>query len=158
MVSFPPVSPPRPYTTPLSSPIRATCPAHLIFSILSPAQYWVRSTNHLAPRYAVSSIPPLPRPSYVQIFSSTPATNRSKVHFTPQHAMKAQAVYRYSANLSSTSALDYGGWSAPRSGRFTHEKGTPYRYTGGWVSLGQARKISSSLGFESRTVQPVTQE
>ena len=28
------------------------------FSILSPAQYWVRSTNHLAPRYAISSIPP----------------------------------------------------------------------------------------------------
>ena len=33
------------------------------FSILSPAQYWVRSTNHLAPRFAISSIPPLPRPS-----------------------------------------------------------------------------------------------
>ena len=33
------------------------------FSILSPAQHWVRSTSHLAPRYAVSSIPPLPRPS-----------------------------------------------------------------------------------------------
>ena len=33
------------------------------FSILSPAQYWVRSTDHLAPRYAISSIPPLPRPS-----------------------------------------------------------------------------------------------
>ena len=33
------------------------------FSILSPAQYWVRSTNHLAPRYAISTIPPLPRPS-----------------------------------------------------------------------------------------------
>ena len=33
------------------------------FSILSPAQYWVRNTNHLAPRYAISSIPPLPRPS-----------------------------------------------------------------------------------------------
>ena len=32
------------------------------FSILSRAQYWVRSTNHLAPRYAISSIPPLPRP------------------------------------------------------------------------------------------------
>ena len=27
------------------------------FSVLSPAQYWVRSTDHLAPRYAVSSIP-----------------------------------------------------------------------------------------------------
>ena len=49
--------------TPLSSPIRATCPAHLILSILSPAQYWVRSTNHLAPRYGVSSNPPLLRPS-----------------------------------------------------------------------------------------------
>ena len=27
---FPPASPPRPYTPPLSSPIHATCPAHLI--------------------------------------------------------------------------------------------------------------------------------
>ena len=33
------------------------------FSILSPAQYWVRSTSHLASLYAVSSILPLPRPS-----------------------------------------------------------------------------------------------
>ena len=33
------------------------------FSILSPAQYWVRSINHLDPRYAISSIPPLPCPS-----------------------------------------------------------------------------------------------
>ena len=33
------------------------------FSILSPAQYWVRSTNHLAPRYVISFIPPLPLPS-----------------------------------------------------------------------------------------------
>ena len=41
------------------------------FSILSPAQHWVRSTNHLAPRYAISSIPPLPRHSQVQIFYST---------------------------------------------------------------------------------------
>ena len=29
------------------------------FSILSPTQYWVRGTDHLAPRYAISSIPPL---------------------------------------------------------------------------------------------------
>ena len=36
------------------------------FSILSPAQYWVRSVNHLAPRYAISHIPPLPRPSSVR--------------------------------------------------------------------------------------------
>ena len=41
---------------PLAQPIS-------FFSILSPAQYWMRSTNHLAPRYAIFSIPPLPRPS-----------------------------------------------------------------------------------------------
>ena len=28
------------------------------FLLLSPAQYWVRSTSHLAPCYAISSIPP----------------------------------------------------------------------------------------------------
>ena len=32
------------------------CPSH---SSRSPAQYWVRRTDHLAPRYAVSSIPPV---------------------------------------------------------------------------------------------------
>ena len=60
MVSFPPVSPPRPYTPPSPHPH-----AQLIsfFSILSSAQYWVWSTNNLAPRYAISSIPPLPTTS-----------------------------------------------------------------------------------------------
>ena len=37
-------------------------------------QYLVRSTNHLALRFTISSIPPLPRPSSVQIFSSTPCS------------------------------------------------------------------------------------
>ena len=60
---FPTGFPTKTLYTPLSSPIRATCPAHLILHDLSPAQYWVRGTNHLAPRYAISSIPPLPRPS-----------------------------------------------------------------------------------------------
>ena len=46
---------PHPYT-PHAQPIS-------FFSILSPAQYWVRNTNHSAPRYAISSIPPLPRSS-----------------------------------------------------------------------------------------------
>ena len=40
---------PHPYA-PHSQPIS-------FFSILSPAQYLVRNTNHLAPRYAISSIP-----------------------------------------------------------------------------------------------------
>ena len=44
---------PQPYA-PHAQPIS-------FFSILSPAQYWVRSTDHLVPRNAVSSIPPLPR-------------------------------------------------------------------------------------------------
>ena len=52
-------------------------------SILSPAQYWVRSTNHLAPRYTISSIPPLPRSSYVQIFSSTPCSQTPSASFPP---------------------------------------------------------------------------
>ena len=47
---------PHPYA-PNSQPIS-------FFSILSPAQYWVRSTNHLAPHYAISSIPPLDRKHY----------------------------------------------------------------------------------------------
>ena len=54
-------------TKTLYTPSPPPCVPHALpisfFSILSPAQYWVRSTNHLAPRYAVSSIPPLPRPS-----------------------------------------------------------------------------------------------
>ena len=52
---FPHLPSPHPYA-PHAQPIS-------FYSILSPAQYWVSSTNHLAPRYAISSIPPLPRPS-----------------------------------------------------------------------------------------------
>ena len=46
---------PQPYA-PHAQPIS-------FFSILSTAQYWVRITSHLAPRYVISSIPPLYRPS-----------------------------------------------------------------------------------------------
>ena len=52
-----------PYTPPSPHPYALHAQPISFFSISSPAQYWVRSTNHLAPRYAVSSIPPLPRPS-----------------------------------------------------------------------------------------------
>ena len=56
--SFPPVSPIRPYTTPSPHPYAPHAQPISFFSILSPAQYWVNSTNHLAARYAFSSIPP----------------------------------------------------------------------------------------------------
>ena len=56
--------------TPSPHPYAPHAQSISFFSILSPAQYWARSTNHLAPHYAISSIPPLPRPSLIQIFSS----------------------------------------------------------------------------------------
>jgi len=55
VVSFPPVSPARPYTPPSPQPYVSHAQPISFFSILSPAQYWVRSTNHLAPCYAISS-------------------------------------------------------------------------------------------------------
>ena len=58
---FPSGFPTKTLYTPLSSPIRATCQTCLILLGFITAQYWVRSTDHLAPRYAFFSIPPLPR-------------------------------------------------------------------------------------------------
>jgi len=43
-----------------------------------------------------------------------------KVQFTLGQAMKfPQGEQRYSSTLSLSSALDVGGWSRPRRGRFT---------------------------------------
>jgi hypothetical protein len=56
-----------------------------------------------------------------------------------------------SSTLSLTSALDWGGWSTPHLGRYPL-----YRWLGGHHSRsGLIRKISSLLGLDSRTVQPV---
>ena len=49
--------------TPLSSPICATCPAHLILLDFITRTILGEEYKSLAPRYAISSIPPLPRPS-----------------------------------------------------------------------------------------------
>ena len=48
--SLPPVSPPRPYTPPSPHPYAPHAQPISFFSVLSPAQYWVRGTDHLAPR------------------------------------------------------------------------------------------------------------
>jgi len=78
VVSFPPVSPPRPYALPSPHPYAPYAQPISFFSVLSPAQYLVRSTDHLAPLYAISSIPPLPRPSPTA--SLPPKMSATKFH------------------------------------------------------------------------------
>ena len=55
--------PPKPCTLLSSPPYALRAPPISFFSILSPAQYWVKSTEHLASHYVVFSIPLLPHPS-----------------------------------------------------------------------------------------------
>ena len=70
-----------------------------------------------------------------------------------------EGVYKYSSTLFLTSAIDGDGWSTPRSGRFTPGKETGYplyrRLGGPQVRSGWVRKISSTTGFDPRTVQLV---
>jgi len=60
-----------------------------------------------------------------------------------------------------TSALDEGGWSTPRPGRFIPWKGTRYllcrRLGGPQGRSGRVRKISSPPGFDPLIVQAVAQ-
>ena len=74
--------------------------------------------------------------------------------------MKAQRGSRGNSSiLPLTSALDGGGWLAPRPGRFIPGKETRYPLyrrlcrPQGWS--GHVRKFSSLPGFDSRTAQPV---
>jgi len=60
---FPSGFPTKILYTPSPNPYAPHAQPISFFSILSTAQYWMRGTNHLAPRYAISFIPPLPRPS-----------------------------------------------------------------------------------------------
>ena len=70
---------------PLLSPICATCPAQPIslFSILSPKQYWVTSTDREAPHYVVFSTLLVPRHSYAQIPSSAPYSQTPSAYVPP---------------------------------------------------------------------------
>jgi hypothetical protein len=75
---------------PHQNPVHLSLPPYVlhappisIFSILSLARYWVRSTDHSAPHYVIFSIPPLPRPSKAQIFSSAPYSQTPSVYTPP---------------------------------------------------------------------------
>jgi hypothetical protein len=54
----------------------------------------------------------------------------------------------------------WGGWSTPRSGRFTSRETDPVRFVkeAVWAPLpsGRVHNISLPLGFVPRTVQPVS--
>ena len=51
------------------------------FSILLPAQYWVRSTNHLAPRYAICSISRCLIPLRSKHSPQNHVYNKSKINY-----------------------------------------------------------------------------
>jgi hypothetical protein len=63
MASFPQASPQAPCAHLYPHPYAQHAVPILFISILPPPLYWVRSTDHSAPRYAAFSIPLLPRPS-----------------------------------------------------------------------------------------------
>ena len=61
MASFPQASPPTPFGHLYPPPYALHALPISFVSILPPAQYWVRSTDHSAPRYAAFSIRKLKR-------------------------------------------------------------------------------------------------
>jgi len=67
--------------------------------------------------------------------------------------------WRHRSTHSLDSALERGGWSTPRPGRFTSRKDTRYpsyrKLCGTQGRSGWVRKISLPPGFGPQTVQPV---
>ena len=67
---------------------------------------------------------------------------------------------RYSPSLSLPRHLDWGGWSAPRTGRFTPRERPGTHCTAGWVRLragldGCGKSRPPPPGFDPRIVQTV---
>jgi hypothetical protein len=74
------------------------------FSILSPARYWVRSTDYSAHHCVIFSIPPLPRPSEAQIFSSAPYSRTpSRLFFIVNYD---QQMHNYFTNYHTPTCFD----------------------------------------------------
>ena len=89
---------------------------------------------------------------------SVKGKGKSKVHPRTGHE-GPEGEYRYSSTLSLTLALNQGGWSTPRPGRFTPGIETRYplyrRLGGPQGRSGRLRKISPPPGFDPRIVQPM---
>jgi hypothetical protein len=83
---------------------------------------------------------------------------KGKVHPRTDH-VGPEGEQRYSTTLSLPSALDGGGWSTLRPGRFTPGKETRYplyrRLGGPQGRSGRVRKVSPPPGFDPQTLQPV---
>jgi len=86
------------------------------------------------------------------------ALGKGKFHLKTSHE-GPEGEQRYGCTHPLTSALDRGGWSTPRPGRFTPWKGTRYplyrRLGRSQSRSGQIRKTSPPPRFDPRTVQPV---
>jgi len=64
------------------------------------------------------------------------AEGKSKCKFHPRNSHEGpEGEYKYSSTLTLTSALDGGGWSTPRLGRFVPGKDPiPIVQEGGWAT------------------------
>jgi len=90
------------------------------FSILSPEQYCVGSTDHEAPHYVVFSTPLLPRPSQAQISSSAPYSQTPSAYVRP--SMWATKFHTHTAQKSCTfSYLRVHVWTADRTTKYSRE-------------------------------------
>ena len=95
MVSFPPVSPPRPYTPPSPHPYSPHAQPISFFSILSPAQYWVRSTNAVRVTGTVNTY--RCTPCFGSLFNRSPGRLRGL--YTRGEAHNFCTVYRMAQKL-----------------------------------------------------------
>ena len=82
---FPPGFPTKTLYTPSPHPYAPHAQPISFFSILSPAHYWVRSTNHLPPRYSISSIPPFLFPPRSKYSPQHHVLKHPQLPFLPQY-------------------------------------------------------------------------
>jgi len=81
---------------------------------------------------------------------------KGKFHPTTGHEGPA-VEYKYSSTLSLTSALDGGGWSTPRPGRFTPVKRPGTHCTGG-LAPGPVWTGAENIFVEQISASPKTND